>query len=85
MNAPIQIRNEEAVRKIRRAAELTGRSITEVVSEGVDHVLKKAEHLATLDERRARVDQLLREIDALPKVGPPLTDDELYDDYGLPR
>ena len=85
MTRPIQIKNEGAVRVVREAAALTRQSITEVVEEGARLVLERARRRATLGDRRRKIDQLLAEIDALPSIGPPLTDDDLYDDYGLPK
>ena len=85
MTTPIQIRNEHVVRDIREAAALTHRPITEIVGEGVQIVLERERRRATAGQRGREIDRILAEIDALPILGPMLTDDDLYDDDGLPR
>jgi len=85
MIKPIQIRKEDVVRDIRELASLTDRPITDAVALAVKAELKRARHRSTASERAAEIDRLLAEIDALPRLGPPLTDDELYDENGLPR
>jgi hypothetical protein len=85
MTKPVQIRNEEVVREVREAANLTGRSITEVVSEGVRLFLERERRLRTAEARAREVDRIIKEVRALPRIGPPLTDDDLYDEYGLPK
>ncbi len=85
MTKPIQIRNDDAVREVREAVALTGMSITEVVAEGARLVAERARRVPSPEERRRAVDRLLMEFRALPKTGETLTDDDLYDDYGLPK
>lgn len=87
MTPPIQIRNDDVVRDIRLLAELTGKSITEVVAESVRARLAEAQ--AARRDATARklggIREIQRRFAALPTVGPLLTDDDLYDEYGLPR
>lgn len=68
---------------LRATARAEGLSITDLVE------VLLAEHRDRGVEARARklavVRQILAEVDALPRLGPPLTDDELYDADGLPR
>lgn len=87
MTKPIQIKNEDVARDIRELASLTGEGITDAVAEAVREKLAKVRGRseAEVQARRREVDRLLAEIDALPRRGPPLTDDDLYDDYGLPK
>ena len=87
MTKPIQIKNEDAARDIRELAALTGEAITEAVHEAVREKLAKVRRRtsADIEERRRAVDRILAEVRALPRIGPPLTDDDLYDDYGLPK
>lgn len=85
MTKPIQIRNDDAVRQVREAAALTGLSITKVVAEGARLVAERARRVRSPEDRRREVDRLLAEFRALPKTGETLTDDDLYDDYGLPK
>ncbi|MBL8555296.1 MAG: type II toxin-antitoxin system VapB family antitoxin [Phenylobacterium sp.] len=85
MTKPIQIRNDDAVREVREAAALTGLSITRVVAEGARLVAERARRTRSPEERRREVDRLIAEFRALPKTGQTLTDDDLYDEYGLPK
>ena len=85
MTKPIQIRNEDVVRDIREAVALTQQSITEVVADGVRMVLDQARRRATKEIREREIDRILAEVRALPQLGPPLTDDDLYDQDGLPK
>jgi hypothetical protein len=77
MMTPIQIRNDDVVRDIRLLAELTGKSITEVVADSVRARLAEAQA-----NKRGEIQ---RRVAALPNVGPLLTDDDLYDEHGLPK
>jgi hypothetical protein len=87
MTKPIQIRNEEVVRDIREAAALTHQTITDVVAEGVRAVLVRARQQASPETRRRRVDAIVADFQAAVRVhgGPMITDDDLYDENGLPR
>jgi hypothetical protein len=86
-SSPIQIRNPIVVRAIRDLAKLTGQPITEAVGEAVraalskDEVSKRAEY----ERRLAAIQEISRQIRELPIVGPKLTDDDLYDEEGMPR
>jgi hypothetical protein len=87
MMSPVQIRRPDAVEAARALAELTGTTITEAIARALREQLalerRKAE--ARVAERRAAVEKLLVEMRALPVVGPRLTDDDLYDEHGLPK
>jgi hypothetical protein len=85
MTKPIQIRDEAAVTAIREAAALSHRSLTEVVKEGARLVLERAKREATREGREARIDRIVADYQALPKTGRMLTDDDLYDESGLPK
>ena len=77
----ILIENPDVVRDIQKLAAQTGKPATEAVAEAVRAQLSDQSTLAEDQELEA----LLAEIDALPKTGLPLTDDDLYGDDGLPR
>ncbi|MBM3758924.1 MAG: hypothetical protein FJW36_01625 [Acidobacteria bacterium] len=87
MKAPIQIRREDVAADIRALAELMKVSITEAVSAAVTEKLEEERQKAAAEkaERWKRVDELIAELQKLPRVGPMLTDDDLYDEYGLPK
>ncbi len=87
MNAPVQIRKPEVAERLRSLARLEGKSITELVEEMVrerDERLTSARE-ADIAERRRGVEEAVRRFNALPIVGPLLTDDDLYDEDGLPK
>lgn len=83
MNAPIQIRKPAVAEGLRLAAKAEGKSITDLVEELL------AAHQAKRDDERERRLAAIRRIQAevrqLPRIGPDLTDDDLYDEDGLPR
>ncbi len=85
MTPPVQIRNEEAVRYIRELAALKGKPITEAVTEAVKAELERARRGTDIEVRRREVRRLVAEFNALPRVGPMLTDDDLYGEDGLPK
>jgi len=87
MNAPVQIRKAETVARLRRLAALEGKTITELVDEMVRERDRRfeAERAADIDRRRQAVEEAVRRFNALPIVGPLLTDDDLYDEDGLPK
>ncbi|HEV2533667.1 type II toxin-antitoxin system VapB family antitoxin [Phenylobacterium sp.] len=85
MTKPIQIRNEEVARDIRELAALTRRPITEAVATAVRTELARARRRENTEDRRREIDRLLAEFRALPKTGRMLTDDDLYDESGLPK
>jgi len=86
MNAPIQIRNRQVVSTLRNLAQQKGKSITDTVQELADRERDRLaqERESELESRRARAEATLARLDALPIVGPLLTDDDLYGADGLP-
>ena len=86
-DVPIQIRNPEVTRAIRALAQRKQRPITDVVAEVVNAELSRLERQDEdeIARRMARVEEIVAEFNALPIVGPLLTDDDLYDEDGLPK
>ena len=87
MNAPVQIRKSDTVERLRRLAALEGKSITDLVDEMVrerDERMTAARD-ADIADRRRGVEEAVRRFRALPIVGPLLSDDDLYDEDGLPK
>lgn len=87
MNAPVQIRKAEVVERLRRLANLEGKSITDLVDEMVrerDERLARARD-AEIERKMAEVREIIAHFQSLPIVGPLLTDDDLYDEDGLPK
>lgn len=83
MTIPVQIRKDDVVRDIRELAALKRLPLTEAVAEAVRAELERARK--DIDERRSAVRALVDELHKLPRVGPPLTDADLYDKDGLPK
>jgi hypothetical protein len=86
-DAPIQIRNPDVTRAIRALAEQKGQPITDVVAEAVNTELQRLEagREAEVRRRLALIEDAVARFNALPAVGPLLTDDDLYDEDGFPR
>ncbi|VXA91179.1 type II toxin-antitoxin system VapB family antitoxin [Brevundimonas sp. G8] len=87
MNAPVQIRKPEVAERLRELARLEGKSITDLVE---DMVRERDERLASrreaeIEAKLAAVEEIVREFNALPILGPLLTDDDIYDENGLPK
>ena len=83
MNAPVQIRKPEITERLRRIAAREGKSITDLVDE---LTLERDQQIkAEIERRRSAVRAILKEVDALPRIGPLLSDDDLYDEDGLPK
>jgi hypothetical protein len=86
-DAPIQIRNPKVVRAIRELASETGRPISEAVGEVVlaELARRHAARAGDFEARLAAIREISRKFRDLPRVGPSLTDDDLYDEDGLPK
>ncbi len=81
----ILIKDPETDRIVRELATRTGKTITDAVKEAAGR------ELAELPPRKGRIDmvkieKLLAEIDAMPKINRHLSDDEIigYDENGVP-
>jgi hypothetical protein len=86
-DAPIQIRNPEVVRALREVAARRNQPITQALGELALAELErlKAGKEAKYRQRLEGVRRLVEELHKLPVLGPPLTDDDLYDREGLPK
>lgn len=84
---PVQIRKAETVELLRRLAALEGKTITELVDEMARERDRRFETQRTADIDRCRraVGEIVAHFNSLPIVGPLLTDDDLYDEHGLPK
>ena len=87
MTKPIQIRNEQVVRDLRELALHRGLPITQTVAELARKELERdLRNRSAVDHSRA-IDETVARFQAAVKAyaGRLLTDDDLYDDNGLPR
>lgn len=87
MNAPIQIRNAEVVEHIRKLAERARLPITEAVGRAVraEMLRLEADEVEKSEAKMEHVKVLIRRFNALPTIGPMLTDDDLYNEWDLPK
>ena len=87
MNAPVQIRKPDVAERLRKIARREGLSITDLVDEMAREREAKADRAqnAEIQRKIAAVDEIVREFNALPVLGPLLTDDDIYDEDGLPK
>ena len=87
MNAPVQIRKPDVAERLRNMALREGLSITELV----DQMAREREarpdeaRRAEIERKIAAVNEIVREFNALPVLGPLLTDDDIYDEDGFPK
>jgi hypothetical protein len=86
-DVPIQIRNPDVIRAIRQLAAEKRLPITEVVGEAVNAELSRigTSRKAEVQRRLAAIADAVERFNALPVVGPMLTDEDLYDEDGLPK
>ena len=87
MSHPIQIKRPDVANDIRALAALTGISITDSVAHAVraQLAIERVRSNAVLSQRRAEAGRMLDELRRMPKIGPQLTDNDLYDEDGLPE
>ena len=75
-------KTDELAREITR---LTGESITDAVTRALEERLARLRKADTIEQRRARIEKLLAEFDALPVLDDRSPDEILgYDENGLP-
>jgi len=87
MNAPVQIRKSDTVERLRRLAALEGKSITDLVDEMVRERDRQftVRSEAEFQRKIAAAEEIVRHFQSLPIIGPLLTDDDFYDEDGLPK
>lgn len=87
MIAPIQIKRPDVTADIRELAELTGASITDAIANAVRSQLaiERVKRDAKLRKRLREAEEALAELRRLPIVGPDISDEDLYDERGLPK
>jgi len=86
MGAQLNIKSEDAYRLASRLSELTGESLTSVVTKALRAELAREEHARDREERLRRVREITADIRR--HLGHPLPSsnhDWLYDENGLPR
>lgn len=87
MTRAIQVKRADVVADVRELAAILGVSLTDAIHEAV-RVKLLAEQTALMAEREAgqrEADEILAKIRSAPRVGRPMTDEDLYDVEGLPK
>lgn len=87
MNAPVQIRKPDVAERLRSLARREGLSITDLVDEMARDREARANttRQAEIDRKIAAAEAIVAHFQSLPIVGPLLTDDDFYDEDGLPK
>jgi len=85
----LNIKDADVAAKARKLAELTGKSITQAVSEALDRSLKNAEHQAKAS-REERINRSKEIVKRFQKKVPPDSPvwkrlEDMYDENGLPK
>lgn len=83
----LNIKNKEAHALARRLAELTGKSMAEAVTDALRKQAEVLEREAMIEERRARLMAIAKEIRSRmsPETLALDIDEYLYDENGLPK
>ena len=86
----LNIKDADVAAKARKLAKLTGKSITDAVSDALDKSLSAAEHHAKIDleAREREMDEIVKRFQAsIPPDAPHWKDvlDDMYDKNGLPK
>ncbi len=86
MGAQLNIKSEDAYRLASRLSELTGESLTSVVTKALQAELERQERARDREERLRRVREITADIrQNLRHPLPSSNHDWLYDENGLPR
>ncbi len=87
MNAPVQIRKPDVAERLRSLARREGLSITDLGDEMARDREARANtaRQAEIDRKIAAAEAIVAHFQSLPILGPLLTDDDFYDEDGLPK
>jgi antitoxin VapB len=86
MGAQLNIKSEDAYRLASRLSELTGESLTSVVTKALQAELERQERALDREERLRRVRAITADIRHHLRHPLPLSDTSwMYDENGLPR
>jgi antitoxin VapB len=86
----LNIKDTDVAAKARKLAKLTGKSITQAVSDALDKSLKIAEHGSQkdLEWRRRETEEIVKRFQAsIPPDAPSIEEimADMYDENGLPK
>ena len=83
MNAPVQIRHPETAEELRTFAQREGKTITTFVQDLL-HLYKRSQD-SDLQQRIQAIRAIQDRVAALPRLEPWPTNDDFYDEDGMPR
>jgi hypothetical protein len=85
----LNIKDADVAAKARKLAQLTGKSITQAVSDALDRSLRNAEHQAkaSREERISRSKEIVKRFQKNVPPDSPVWKrlDDMYDENGLPK
>ena len=81
----LNIKNPEARQIATKLAELTGQSVTQVVTSALREKLERETRQKSREGLAARLMEIGRRASALPVLDPRDPDEILYDEFGLPK
>jgi antitoxin VapB len=83
---PLSIKNEETERLARQVARETGESLTEAIQKALQERWERLKARRRSQVVAGQVEDLLRRVDALPRLDSRSEDEILgYDEHGAPR
>jgi antitoxin VapB len=83
---PLSIKNDATERLARQVAGATGESLTEAIKKSLEERWQRLKSGRRKDTSADQIDDLLRRVDALPRLDSRSEDEILgYDENGLPR
>jgi antitoxin VapB len=86
MGAQLNIKSDDAYRLASRLSELTGESLTNVVTQALQEALDRRERARDRDERLRRVREITADMRRHMREPLPSSDHSwLYDENGLPK
>ena len=81
----LHIKDPTADRLARELSALTGESLTEAITRALGERLARQRKAETIEQRRARIENILKQADALPVLDARGAEEILgYDENGLP-
>jgi antitoxin VapB len=81
----LNIKNPEAREIATKLAELTGESVTQVVTSALREKLERETKKKSREGLAERLMEIGREFSRLPVIDPRDHDEMLYDEFGLPK
>ncbi len=81
---PLSIRDKKTDHLARELAQVTGESITEAISKALEQRLDRIRNQNSLGKRKSEIEAITQRF-RNNLTGSLLTDDDLYDERGVPR